>query len=124
MKPNLLLLSSNLLKSTVCSAPFAPSAIALTAVPRRRAPLRLGFASAGGIAHFFCLGSAEAFFCRGKGFAHFLLCKKWAKPLPRQKKAEAKGAEQKEFYASPLAKKVQNKENHPDKAEKEIGEIL
>jgi hypothetical protein len=34
------------------------------------------------------------------------------------------GAEQKEFYASPLSKKVQNKENYPDKAEKEIGEIL
>jgi hypothetical protein len=98
MKPNLLLLSSNLLKSTVCSAPFAPSAIALTAVPRR------------------CLGG-------GLRSAPHRQRRCGAKQ-PRQKKAEAKGAEQKEFYASPLAKKVQNKENHPDKAEKEIGEIL
>jgi hypothetical protein len=72
-------------------------------VPRRRAPLRTAPPKAEGFA-------LRLWRCGAK--------------QPRQKKAEAKGAEQKEFYASPLAKKVQNKENHPDKAEKEIGEIL
>ena len=62
-----------------------------------------------------------AFFCLGKGFA---LRRRLFFAKQKSEAAQAKGAEQKEFYAPPLTKKVQNKENHPDKAEKEIGEIL
>ena len=121
MKPSLLLLSSNLLKSAVCSAPFAPSAIALTDLPRllrfadHRKAEGLGFTCAP-----FALHLLPGFRNAG-GFA---LRRRLFFAKQKSEAAQAKGAEQKEFYAPPLTKKVQNKENHPDKAEKEIGEIL